>query len=453
MNIKITTTPKKTLSNLELNFYFSVLFTIPLIALFLKKISPSFSIADSVDEISIILALPLVAKGLIKLAAFRRGRYLLAAFFLYILSGIISGVIKHVPLPQLSLQAALETKILIFVSIFFAFSRNSLIILTKKYTKFIKVVISLSIPLIAWQFAMPENYHSFFPAAADKATFNFFDSIQLQRASGLFWFSGQLAIFAGISSCVLFFYYINNKTSKNLAWFVTALIVLISTFSRLEILGTLAAILLIHYSSIKKNSKILVGIILVLIAPLIYSTLQPLIAHAASEYQLSNIKESEAARVVFYYYSTIAAIDNFPLGTGFGTFGGKSAVIYNSSAYSDYNFDVYWWYREGIYLTDTFWPHILGETGIIGLFAISFFMYNAWKLIPTASTFRNTLRYSEAPPGDYKTLYITSLYAASCFILLLLNSMAAPNYYEIISFLPCMLFVTLSKMNGYTKER
>ena len=81
---------------------------------------------------------------------------------------------------------------------------------------------------------------------------------------------------------------------------------------------------------------------------------------------IANFKESDAARIVFFMEAFPLATANFPLGSGLGTFGGYSAFLFDSPLYHKLSFDYFYWYREGIWMTDTFYPHFLAETGYIG---------------------------------------------------------------------------------------
>lgn len=86
--------------------------------------------------------------------------------------------------------------------------------------------------------------------------------------------------------------------------------------------------------------------------------------------------KSEGVRQIMYVSSLFLATINFPFGSGMGTFGTPASLIngYNNT-----------YYQTGIYelaemspdlvmsgkpntLFDTFWPHIIGESGFIGTF-------------------------------------------------------------------------------------
>lgn len=52
---------------------------------------------------------------------------------------------------------------------------------------------------------------------------------------------------------------------------------------------------------------------------------------------------------------------NFPFGTGYGTFGSNIAFEKWSNLYNDLG------YTQNLYLSDSFWPIIIGQNGWIGL--------------------------------------------------------------------------------------
>ena len=96
---------------------------------------------------------------------------------------------------------------------------------------------------------------------------------------------------------------------------------------------------------------------------------------------------SLTARGMLYKNSFLIAKDFFPLGTGFATYGTE----YSRASYST----VYYMYHmQNIYglapttpffVCDTMWPAILGETGILGLLAITGMFYCIVRLIQNAN--------------------------------------------------------------------
>jgi len=84
---------------------------------------------------------------------------------------------------------------------------------------------------------------------------------------------------------------------------------------------------------------------------------------------------SPDARTALYRTSVLIARDDFPLGAGLGRFGSGVSRDPYSPVYAKYGLDQI----DGLspqhssFVTDTFWPRILGETGVIGLAALIVF--------------------------------------------------------------------------------
>ena len=86
--------------------------------------------------------------------------------------------------------------------------------------------------------------------------------------------------------------------------------------------------------------------------------------------------DSGTARVALYEASVRIAADHFPLGVGFGRYGSAPTRTDYSPVYYEYGLDRV----RGLgpdnpaYVGDTFWPRILGETGVGGLIALLVFV-------------------------------------------------------------------------------
>ncbi|WP_158655209.1 hypothetical protein [Flavivirga eckloniae] len=72
-----------------------------------------------------------------------------------------------------------------------------------------------------------------------------------------------------------------------------------------------------------------------------------------------NSARAESYRVMFSDFS-----DFNLFGRGVGSFGGPSSVSYNSPVYQEVNFN--WYVTTNLATTDTYYPHLFVETGIIG---------------------------------------------------------------------------------------
>jgi hypothetical protein len=82
------------------------------------------------------------------------------------------------------------------------------------------------------------------------------------------------------------------------------------------------------------------------------------------------------ARLALYMGSIEVARDHFPLGGGMGRYGSWMARVEYSPLYREYGLDNVSGLRPNNpqYATDTFWPMVLGEFGVIGLVAYLTFL-------------------------------------------------------------------------------
>jgi hypothetical protein len=82
-------------------------------------------------------------------------------------------------------------------------------------------------------------------------------------------------------------------------------------------------------------------------------------------------EENPRARFALYSGSVHSAVDYFPLGAGFGRYGSWMSRVDYSPLYDRYGMsDIRGLRRDKPqYITDTFWPQILGEMGVGGLVA------------------------------------------------------------------------------------
>ncbi len=81
-----------------------------------------------------------------------------------------------------------------------------------------------------------------------------------------------------------------------------------------------------------------------------------------------NSSTSAVPRLLLYATGITIADAHFPLGAGFGRFGGYASVLDYSPLYDEYGLSSVPGLREDdpIYIEDTYWPHIAAETGWLG---------------------------------------------------------------------------------------
>ena len=137
-------------------------------------------------------------------------------------------------------------------------------------------------------------------------------------------------------------------------------------------------------------------------------------------YFFSNIKDDSARNVLLLKCFKIAK-DYFPFGAGFGTYASHYSGKYYSPLYSMYSLSFVHGLKpdDVVFVSDTFWPMIIGQNGYIGLGCyVLALMYLLKKIIPY---FKIRREYYAAALFALGYLGISSL-AESAFV----NSFAIP---------------------------
>jgi hypothetical protein len=101
-----------------------------------------------------------------------------------------------------------------------------------------------------------------------------------------------------------------------------------------------------------------------------------LVAEVFDEHPDSRLLRDMAPRNALYFGSIAIARDHVPLGAGLGRFGSHMSRESYSPVYAEYGLERIYGLSERypIAITDTYWPMLLGETGVVGLLAIVTFM-------------------------------------------------------------------------------
>tara|TARA_X000000950_G_C13561095_1_gene515619 strand:+ start:124 stop:672 length:549 start_codon:yes stop_codon:yes gene_type:complete len=105
---------------------------------------------------------------------------------------------------------------------------------------------------------------------------------------------------------------------------------------------------------------------------------------------LNDVGAEGHVRLAMYLTSYNIALENFPYGSGMGSFGSTASIFnYYSPIYFEYGIDkvgsngpesIY--SEQGTTLLDTFWPHILAEMGFLGSFIfVLIFFYPSYSSI------------------------------------------------------------------------
>lgn len=287
-------------------------------------------------------------------------------FSSYFFIALISSLFGVVVLQQFLLQFSLDLKpfIVIMVSLVF-FDQVSL----ERFERLIKVVLLINIPFVAWQIFFSESYDSIFANGSHFGIVYTSDGNEYSRAAGAFWFTGIYALFSALSTgYFLSKLVIDRKLSvEDRFYLFVSIILLLLSLSRGEIVACIVSSILMYFVHSRqryiKNISFIV-VLLLFIVVLIFSSV--ILERWLIEIGFISSSIDLAPRAIFMQAAIDISKDYFPLGAGLGSFGGKAAVDYDSIFFYKYLISHEWYFKYGFFLTDTFWPKIIAETGLLG---------------------------------------------------------------------------------------
>jgi O-Antigen ligase len=132
-------------------------------------------------------------------------------------------------------------------------------------------------------------------------------------------------------------------------------------------------------------------------------------------------EDNPQARVALYFGSLDIARDYFPLGAGLGRYGSWMSRVEYSPVYYEYDLNTVRGLRprNSASATDTFWPQILGELGVVGLLAYVGFLATIGLLL-----------WREARRPDEPLMRTFRLAAGMVFAQALAESVASSMYHS-----------------------
>lgn len=208
------------------------------------------------------------------------------------------------------------------------------------------------------------------------------------------------------------FLYISNKKKKYVLIAFIFSIIVFATILKKSIIGSIFiwVIFILFYRKIFNLKKIYLILLLFLfiVIPFIGQDLIDNIIENSS--YLEKVGADGHVRLVMYIVSFKIAVDLFPFGSGFGTFGTPASVfnsyseVYNIYGISDIETLAPYRVMNGFKHTlfDTYWPHILAELGFIG--TVAFILVWISPIIKSKKYFRRS-GYSK----NSRLIYFTTL--------------------------------------------
>ena len=187
------------------------------------------------------------------------------------------------------------------------------------------------------------------------------------RAVKLFYSAYTILVGNCVLLCGIYFWLYKEKGKKIILPLILLAFVMLST-RRVKAMGVVACVLLIYLLVFQKRQKISKKVKIFAVAVFI-------LAGAAAAYQIVSyyfLMGVESARAVLTIGAPFIAWDHFPFGTGWGTYGSAFSVEPYSPVYGMYRMAGVWGLSPDFpdFVSDTFWPMILGECGFFGFLAI-----------------------------------------------------------------------------------
>lgn len=333
----------------------------------------ALGVVDQLEEVLLVLLLPLSVAGLRVLVTTVWGRGFVVAFGAYMSLGIVSWLwaTSRAPVGGLILQTFVELKLPIVLTAFLGVS-EPFRVLRRMFT-LLRVMLLISIPLVIVQYAFPTAYSAVFTGLAAKGQFSLSENVLLARAVGAFRHPSQLAFVAAVVGGIELNRWVTFRSQGALRWALVCVVLLALSLQRQELAAFLVfvpVVLLLRLRSRMPGEKMLLAVVGGTIALGLITPAIPFLLRYGrfmlSSLGLADVGSSDVARVVFYVVGFNLATNHFPLGVGFGAFGGHGARVFDSPLYHQLGFDNFWWFRQHRFLTDTFWPHVYAEAGWLG---------------------------------------------------------------------------------------
>lgn len=172
----------------------------------------------------------------------------------------------------------------------------------------------------------------------------------------------------------LYFGFYKSNIKKNRKNVLFSLFMIISSLKIKDLLGLCVASAFLFFNKFKTKNIVLVSILVFLFFNL-YAYLLP----EHYNHYFSNDGDSNVARVVLTTTAFIIANVNIPFGVGFGQYASPISRQYFSNVYTQYGIDNVYGLSfvndGGLFMCDTFWPMIIGETGYLGLLLYILLLY------------------------------------------------------------------------------
>jgi hypothetical protein len=197
---------------------------------------------------------------------------------------------------------------------------------------------------------------------------------------------GQAGWFFAFLGTCSFAFYLAYRRMAFLAAFAFFATCALLTLRRKPLGGMVAMMILAALLSSRPSQKLKILLVIVgavlMVGMTFADTVAPIFLEGWDQY-VTTAEPMKVARNAMYATSVRLALDYFPIGVGFGLFGGFGSQMYYSPIYYDYGLSKIWGLSPEFsrFMMDAFWPHVLGQFGFLGLAAFLLAFYGIWRPI------------------------------------------------------------------------
>jgi hypothetical protein len=234
------------------------------------------------------------------------------------------------------------------------------------------------------------------------------------RLVGWFWHPGQIALFFTITTVFLISEHKRQKVKLIFPMVLISVLFVVIAIQRFELfilLMVLTIFWICRYINIDYRRYLALIILLLFGCGILY-----VISDKAHFWWL--LEKFDSPRIIFLVEGLFSLVESNYWGAGWGTIGSHAAAdvanVYEYNEMKDF-----WWVKLGQYFYDTYWPHVIGETGLPGFFFLLFSMFFMILGLerPGASMLMFILIMTSALSSNAQALYHLSIFG--WFIMLL----------------------------------
>lgn len=380
------------------------MFILELLFLMVKKVNLTFYGPFDLFE----KLFPIIAIGLLVTTIRPRLNYqwwaALGFYIGYLLYGIAISLANQKGMKIILVQLYHELKFFPMVMLFAVARCDE--IWTSRTIKIIKPLFFLCILLIIFQAGAPGAYDALFKSGGHFEPGHLGGRL-VPRFVGWFWHPGQSALFFTIAAVLISVEYHRGHIRFGHSLIFLCIVFVFCAIQRLELMLLFMALLALKVQRIFNfDYRFILSLI-------VFAFFTWLISYLSWDknnvwYVLENF---ESPRVIFLVESVFVLFESDFLGGGWGTIGSHAAAdvakVYEYNAMKDL-----WWIKLGQYFYDTYWPHVIGETGLPGYFLLLLsmtFMVCALKR-PEASLLLFLLLLTSALSSNAQSLYHLTIF-------------------------------------------